>query len=209
MIGISVYYGVPLSFLNLNFIVAFIILGVLLILVILGMTFLCSLLYSYLERALLWITLQTCCRKDRRIHSVILKQMDSHQIRNNKTSIIFTLAVSFLIFAASYFSLLITIIDKAFGKVIGADIYAFGYNGMITETPVAAYLDEMIKAEGKPVVNYAFKSWDLKSIRGLAESCTAIANNMLLQDLNQYELLTVRLFGIPENYFDVVDADYY
>ena len=109
--------------------------------------------------------------------------MDAHQIRNNKTSIIFTLAVSFLIFAASYFSLLITIIEKAFGKVIGADIYAFGVNGMITETPVAAYLDDMIKAEGKPVVDYAFKSWDLLSIKSLTSS-TCNWGGVYISDLN-------------------------
>ena len=92
------------------------------ILIIIGMTFMSSLIFTYLEKALLWVTLQTCCRKDRRIHSLILKQMQGHQVRNNKTSIIFTLAVAFLLFSASYFSLLSTVIDKAFSKLIGADI---------------------------------------------------------------------------------------
>lgn len=73
LVGIAVYYGVPLSFLNRNFMSAFLILGFILILVVIGMTFLCTLLFNYMERLLLWITLHTCCRKDLRIHSLILK----------------------------------------------------------------------------------------------------------------------------------------
>ena len=109
--GVTVYYGVPLSFLNQNFMSAFLILGVLLILIIIGMTFISSLLYTFIEKAILAIVLHTCCTRDKRIHSVIIKQMESHQIRNNKTSIIFSLAVSFMIFSASYFILLPKVIE--------------------------------------------------------------------------------------------------
>ena len=78
VMGVTVYYGVPLSFINENFMSAFLILGVLLILVIIGLTFICSLLFNFFERALLAIVLYTCCRKDRRIHTIITKQMESH-----------------------------------------------------------------------------------------------------------------------------------
>ena len=73
VVGILTYYGVPLSFLNNAMLAALLILGLILILVVIGMTFLCTLVYNYLERLILWITLATCCRKDRRIHSLILK----------------------------------------------------------------------------------------------------------------------------------------
>ena len=73
VVGILTYYGVPLSFLNQAMLAALLILGLILILVVIGMTFLCTLVYNYLERLLLWITLVTCCRKDRRIHTLILK----------------------------------------------------------------------------------------------------------------------------------------
>ena len=114
VVGVLTYYGVPLSFLNGNLLYGFLILGFVLILIVLGMTFLFSLLFNYMERLLLWITLATCCRKDRHIYSLILKQMRAHQVRNNKTSLIFTLAVAFLLFASSYFLLVSTLIDKAF-----------------------------------------------------------------------------------------------
>lgn len=76
--GIATYYGVPISFINQNLFGAFLILGMILILVVIGLTFLCSLIYNYLERAILWVTLRTCCRKDLQIKSLIKKQMEAH-----------------------------------------------------------------------------------------------------------------------------------
>ena len=103
MIGVLTYYGVPLSFLNGNLFVGFVILSLILVMVILGLTFMCTLIFNYVESFILWILINTCCRKDRRIHSIITKQMDAHQIRNIKTSIMMTLSVAFLFFAASSF----------------------------------------------------------------------------------------------------------
>ena len=78
VIGTLTYFGVPLSFLNENFFVGFVILSLILIMVIIGLTFMCTLLFNYLERFILWCFLNTCCRKDKRIHSIITKQMDAH-----------------------------------------------------------------------------------------------------------------------------------
>ena len=127
IVGVLVYYGVPLSFLNVNYLTAFLILGSVLIMVIIGMTFLCSIIYSYGERLFLWIILHTCCRRDKRLHSLILTTMDGHQIRNQKTSIIYTLSIAFLLFACSYFILLATLIDKAISKSFGADINVYAW----------------------------------------------------------------------------------
>ena len=71
--------------------------------VIIGLTFMCTLVFEYIERLLLYIVLNTCCRRDRQVHSLIVKQMNSHRVRNHKTSIMFTLSVAFLFFAASSF----------------------------------------------------------------------------------------------------------
>lgn len=104
-------------------------------------------------------------------------------MRNNKTSIIFTLAVSFLLFSASYFKLLAAIIEKVFGKIIGADIYAFGYEGMINEVPVADYLDGLMASDDKLVTDYAFTTWDLANILNLGGSSPKV----YLQDSSQFD----------------------
>mmetsp|Transcript_15624 Transcript_15624/g.19661 ORF Transcript_15624/g.19661 Transcript_15624/m.19661 type:complete len:179 (+) Transcript_15624:792-1328(+) len=103
IIGFGTFYFLPLSFTQGHITLFFMILGLILVLVVVGLTFLCTLLFSSLEKLLLWITLHTCCRRDKHIYSVVVKNLESHSPRNNKTSIMFNLAVSFLIFSASSF----------------------------------------------------------------------------------------------------------
>ena len=107
-IGIGTYYVIPLSFLNEDWGNLFFLLNLLLLLVVIGMTLLCVLLFKYGEKLMLWTLLNTCFKKDRPIYSVILKNMQGHSSRNSKTSIMFTLAISFLIFASTGFSMIST-----------------------------------------------------------------------------------------------------
>ena len=86
-----------------------------------GMTLICVLVFPFLEQLLLWITLNTCCRRDKRLMKIIETNMNGHRKRNSKTSIMFTLAISFLIFSASSFELLATLIEKSVSQFIGAD----------------------------------------------------------------------------------------
>ena len=74
------------------------------------MTFLCTLLFTYIERLILYLTLHTCCRRDKRLYTVVVKNMEGHGQRNMKTSIMFTLATAFLIFAQSSFHIIAEVI---------------------------------------------------------------------------------------------------
>ena len=112
-----------------------------LVLVILGLTFICMLVFEYMERALLWICMQTCCRRDRRLHRVISKNMIAHRPRNSKTSVMFTLAISYLIFSASSFLLLSSLIIKQTESLIGADIRVTHPNSYLNEVPISEFLD--------------------------------------------------------------------
>lgn len=111
-VGFCTYYLVPYAFLKGELSLVFTLLNLLLVLIIIGLTLICVLIFPMLEQLLLWITLNTCCRRDRRFNAVIEKNMQGHRKRNSKTSILFTLAISFLIFAASSFKLISTLIEK-------------------------------------------------------------------------------------------------
>ena len=102
-IGFTTYYLVPYSISKQRFTLLFTLMDLILVLVILGLTFICMLLFEYLERFLLWICINSCCRCDKRLHHVISKNMVAHRPRNSKTSVMFTLAISYLIFSASSF----------------------------------------------------------------------------------------------------------
>ena len=109
-IGFMTYYFIPLAFINEHFALVFLLLSLILQLVVLGLTFLCTLLFPFLERILLWLTMKICCRRDRRLYTVVVKNMDGHSRRNNKTSIMFSLATAFLIFSSSSFKVISSVI---------------------------------------------------------------------------------------------------
>ena len=139
-VGFSCYYLVPYTIFNNMLTIMFMILNIVLILVILGLTFICVLVFEYLERLILWICMQTCCRKDKRLHYVIIKNMQAHRPRNSKTSLMFTLSISFLIFSASSFALMSTLIVKFAESYIGADLLATNPKGYLNEVPIAEFL---------------------------------------------------------------------
>jgi hypothetical protein len=86
--------------------------------------------------------MQSCCRRDRRLEILISKNLDGHRNRNSKTSIMFTLALSFLIFAASSFSLISTMIASEAETFFGADlfVYSSSKNVMLNQAPLDSFL---------------------------------------------------------------------
>lgn len=77
--GFVTYYLVPLTFFNGKMKWYLLIFDALLIMIILGLTFLSLLLFEHLEKFLLWILMSTCARKDRKLKSVIEKNLDGHR----------------------------------------------------------------------------------------------------------------------------------
>ena len=139
IIGFSTYYVIPMAFFKQKQILLFVLLTLLLILIIIGLTFICVLIFCYVEAFLLWLTLHTCCCRDKHVYKIIVKNMEGHRPRNSKTSIMFTLAISFLIFSASSFTLISTLIAKTVESLIGADLCAtaaFGDNSFLDEIPI-------------------------------------------------------------------------
>lgn len=68
--------------------------------------------------------------------------MDGHAQRNNKTSLIFTLATSFLIFAQSGFEIVGVMIHSKAYQVVGSDVFAHsGKDGALNEVPLRNFLE--------------------------------------------------------------------
>lgn len=204
------YYGVPLSFINSNFFIAFVILNLILVMIIIGLTFMCSLIFNYGERLILWILMTTCCRRDKRLYSIISKQMNAHQVRNNKTSIMLTLSVAFLFFSASSFELISTLVQKSFDKIIGADMFINAVFGVLDEGPLANYLTEQQTTGDRPVEDFVFVSLDMKSALELGDPAGSASylRPPSRHSSNEYPF-EARLYAVPENYFDVVDNSFY
>jgi hypothetical protein len=161
-IGFSTYYVVPYGFINDNLSLVSTVLNLLLVLIMMGLSMICVLIFPFLEQLLLWTTLNSCCRRDKKLMKVIESNMDGHRKRNSKTSIMFTLAISFLIFAASSFELLSTLIEKSVLSFVGADVAAMALSGYIHEIPIANFLDDQ-KELGR-VVDYSFVGAPMRRI---------------------------------------------
>mmetsp|Transcript_29049 Transcript_29049/g.36006 ORF Transcript_29049/g.36006 Transcript_29049/m.36006 type:complete len:139 (+) Transcript_29049:2084-2500(+) len=127
-----------------------------LLFVIIGMVFLSTLLYSYVEKAILWVTLNTCCRRDRRLFRIIERNMAGHERRNMKTSVMFTLATSFLIFAQSSLSVLSKMTLDLSMQLIGADVLAYAPGAAINEIPIKKFLETQQNRDSQPVLDFAF-----------------------------------------------------
>ena len=67
VIGFSTYYVIPYGFINQNLSLVTTLLNLLLVMIIIGLTLICVLLFPFVEWALLQLTIHTCCRKDKRL----------------------------------------------------------------------------------------------------------------------------------------------
>ena len=115
----------------------------LLISIVIGLTFLSVLAFEYVEKGFLELFMCTCARKDRRLKQLIVKNLDSHRKRNSKTSIMFTLALGFLIFSASVFKLLEGLVSAEVITIFGADLYiavAGSKTGCLPEASLTNFL---------------------------------------------------------------------
>lgn len=123
VMGIFVYYVAPSAFLFQNYETFFAILNALLLVMIIGMTFIAMLLLPIFHKAFLYLFL-CCCIRDRKLKRVVEKNLVSHKSRNTKTSMMMTITISFLVFAGTTFELMGSLLTSTIETAVGADIYA-------------------------------------------------------------------------------------
>jgi hypothetical protein len=214
VLGFVTYYCVPLTFFYQKMQWFFFIFDALLIMIILGMTFMSILIFEYVEKAFLWVTIQTCCRRDRRLEILISKNLDGHRNRNSKTSIMFTLAMSFLIFAASGFQVISTMIASTVEVIFGADIYVnSGTTSSHTKVfldqgPLDTFLQDQFDFDGA-VSGWGFGSTDLNNFMYLASNSNSNYKLSWSDLSNFYQIAGPPIYSVPEYYLDVVNSDFY
>jgi len=128
-IGFMTYYLAPLTFFHDQMIWFLFIFDIILISIVIGLTLLSIMVFEFVEKGLLAFLMATCARRDKRLKTLIHKNLDSHRARNSKTSILFTLSLSFVIFSAANFKLLTGLIASEVISLFGADLYISSPNG--------------------------------------------------------------------------------
>ena len=62
-----------------------------------------------------------------------------------------------------------SLIEKAFGKIIGADVMCFGWQQILDQVAAEKYLEGCMAEEGEPVQGFAFASYNMYSILELGD----------------------------------------
>ena len=127
--GFMTYYLAPLTFFYDETVWFLFIFDVILISIVIGLTLISIILFEFVEKGLLALLMSTCAKRDSRLKTLIHKNLDSHRTRNSKTSILFTLSLSFVIFSAANFKLLTGLIASEVIALFGADLYVSSPDG--------------------------------------------------------------------------------
>ena len=119
-IGLVVYLVIPLAFVIRDFDLMFTCLNSLIIVVVMGLVTLSTAAQGSLEKAVVYCMM--ALTPDRRFISLVLKNLAAHRNRNQKTVLMFTIAVTFVVFVGSIFFLQGASIESNIRVAFGADI---------------------------------------------------------------------------------------
>ena len=122
IIGIIVYYGLPLSLLELNASLILTIFFILLFGMLLGLVLIATNLQPFLEQALIYVVLFW---EKHSMRAVLRKNMVSHRKKNRLTAIVYALALGCIIFLITSADLQISLIQDT-TALPGADIEVTG-----------------------------------------------------------------------------------
>ena len=162
-IGILTYYVGPLSFLFLNSrLFLFIMLGILMTILI-GLIVLTQLLVPYLQKFILKI-IMFLSFKDRNLHLLVSKNLEGHNRRDQQVSLIFMIAIGFIIFSGCTLNLVVDFIETLAKSVIAGDTMILlmkqnGYNATLNQTLINGYLNNISKVYPNAIQDYAYISF--------------------------------------------------
>lgn len=209
VLGAITYYVAPMAFVYQNYSLFFFILNFILILMILGLAFISILLLPFVET--LYVKLFLCLmRKDRKLYKVVSKNLEGHMSRNTKTAMMFTVALSFLIFAGSTFDLIGHLIVSQLESTIGSDLYASTTPSpsYLDEGTLIGFLEEQKKIDGA-VISYAFASNELSALSNRIAPTSNYRTRFYFGSSSGYNQVKVRVYSVDENYLRVVNSEYY
>lgn len=156
--GFMIYYLMPLSFIFSNMMLFFVLLDIILICMVVG---LCMILYvaePFAEQGILYLLLWG---PERKLRTLILKNLRSHRERNSKAYMTFLMSVGSLTAAGVMFAVLATISSQITELTAGAPVTV---RSTSIDYPLdRAELDAFLRTEGAAVArSWAYSSFNLR-----------------------------------------------
>ena len=198
--GFLVYYVIPYSFTYENWGLFLGIMNLILLAMVMGLCTIATTLQPALEQALLYVL---CWGEDRKMIPLIRKNFSAHRPRNQKTALMFTLSLGFIIFAGASFSLQATTVGDEITSLMGGDISIFGprWDVPLPAKEFRQVLDVEMAREGSLVLGYDFATYPLHRF--------AQVYNTYIGNLAAEPFLPVHIYGIERNHLKVVHDKFY
>jgi len=208
LMGVITYYFLPASFLFNRLDLFFFILNMILVGMIIGLTFLCFLIFPYVQMGIIYV-FTFVFSFDLKLRPLILKNLNhSHKKRNMKTAMLFTIALSFLVFSGSSLLLIGNLILGFIKNFVGGDIVisSFLSGNHLPEKDLRAFCDrEMVKE--KPLMEmYAFAGLELTEY---FEEVFGQSFEFRLNSGGSFPDNEVNIIPVEENYIDSSLIDFY
>lgn len=201
VIGLLTYYVAPLSFLLMNVsLFLFIMIGILLTM-LLGLIILTQLLVPHLQKFILKI-IMFLSFKDRKLELIVVKNLEGHKRRDQQVSIMFMVALGFVIFAGCTLNLVVDFVETMAKSLIGGDFSVLvlenGQNITLNELSINKYLDNIKITYPDIIQNHAYISY---SSNELFQSDGLILSSRI-GALNGYPISGRKVIAIDKNFID-------
>ena len=205
--GVLAYYVAPYAIIYQDFRLFFMIMNIICICMIIGLVIIVQIFAPYLESLILSISMFICW-KDRKLKSLISTNKKAHEKRNSKTSFMFAVALSFLVFAGSSFALQQLLIVDLIQMMFGADFRIMQMTGDIYGLKENE-LTKVLEAHKKTgdVVEYAFMSRELTHL--LNSDASVAQPSFIFAPLCKSPDVNMDIYAVDKNYLKATMEEYY
>jgi ABC-type antimicrobial peptide transport system permease subunit len=171
VMGFATYYIAPLSFLLFDMSIFIFLLNLILIVMILGLIFVLQMFIPYMQRAVLEL-IMLIFWGDRNVKFVVIKNLEGHSKRNQKTSIMFMIALSFVIFAGCTLKLIANFIISLSKNIYGGDVFLTQGAKMdsLDQIVLSNYLNEFNIKFKDSIKSYTYISYPIDEILSKSQS---------------------------------------
>ena len=202
VIGLLTYYLAPMSFLLLNSQLFLFIMIAILITMLLGLIILTQLIVPYLQKFILKIIMLISC-KDRNLHLIVLKNLEGHKRRDQQVSIMFMVALGFVIFSGCTLNLVVDFVEVLAKGLIGGDfsVYVTDRNAInitLNEIGINNYLNNIKKNYPDLIQNHAYASWTLNEL--IATDSYYLRSR--IASLSGYPIMNRNVRSLDKNFLD-------
>ncbi|OUM64971.1 hypothetical protein PIROE2DRAFT_8115, partial [Piromyces sp. E2] len=207
VIGFGVYYGIPTAFVSQNYSLFFRFLTLLLLIMILGETLLGQVVNNILEKLCVSLVIWGSNKK---LKIVVRKNLENHFSRNSKTSVMFSLCLAYIIFAAALFSLMGGSLTRQIEWTTGADI-AISANEIsypLPEEQIRNIIEQNLLTDEDLIEEYSFVTFPISANNCVVSTVMCPVSGITSQHVSLYGVEPNILKTLLTKYYMVESYDY-